>query len=79
MAIYTYDQFRKVLKILGFECIRSKKHETWHKLAEDGTVHYVRISHKGGKGIPKWLFAKMIKQTGITQEEFKEILEGKRK
>ena len=79
MAIYTYHQFRKVLKRLGFECIRSKKHETWHKVADDGTVHYVRVSHKGSKNIPRWLFSNMINQAGITKDEFEELLTGRRK
>ena len=79
MAIYTYDQFRKVLKRLGFECIRSKKHETWQKVDDNGIIFYVRVSHKSSKNIPKWLFFKMLAQSGITQDEFERILTGKRK
>jgi predicted RNA binding protein YcfA (HicA-like mRNA interferase family) len=74
MAIYTYDQFRKVLEKLEFRCIRSTKHETWHKISEGGMVYYVRVSHKGKKDIPKWLFSKMLKQAGITKEGFKKVL-----
>lgn len=74
MAIYTYDQFRKVLKELGFECIRVKKHETWHKISKNGIVYYVRVSHKGSKDIPKWLFTKMLKQAGIAEKEFERVL-----
>ncbi len=66
---YTYD-----LKKIGFTLIRSKKHETWHKILEDGTVYYIRVSHKGNKTIPKWLFSKMLKQAGISREEFEKIL-----
>ncbi len=36
MAIYTFDQFRKVLKNLGSEKIRSQKHETWRKILSNG-------------------------------------------
>ena len=76
MAIYTYDQFRKVLNSLGFECIRSRKYETWQKVSEDGIVFYVRVSHKGSKNIPQWLFSKMINQAGISKDEFEELLKG---
>jgi len=77
MAIYTFNDFRKVLRILGFEKLRTRKHETWRKILDDGTILRVRISHKTGKDIPKWLFYEMLRQTGIDEEQFKELLRSK--
>ncbi len=74
MASYTYEQFRKVLKKLNFEKIRSHKHETWRKILSNGTILRVRISHKHGRDIPKWLFYEMLRQAGIDEAEFKKIL-----
>ncbi|MEP9410185.1 MAG: type II toxin-antitoxin system HicA family toxin [Candidatus Brocadia sp.] len=76
MALYTYDQFRTVLKRLNFENVRSRKHETWRRILPNGTILRVRISHKHGKDIPQWLFHEMLRQTGIDKEEFKRILTG---
>jgi hypothetical protein len=36
MAVFTYDDFRKVLARLSFEMTRSRKHETWEKRLPDG-------------------------------------------
>ena len=74
MASYTYDQFRTVLKKLNFEKVRSEKHETWRKILPNGVILRVRISHKHGKDIPKWLFHEMLRQTGIDKDEFIRIL-----
>lgn len=74
MASYTYDQFRTVLKKLNFEKVRSEKHETWRKVLPNGVILRVRISHKHGKDIPKWLFHEMLRQAGIDQDEFIRIL-----
>ena len=71
---YTYDQFRKVLQKLGFVLVRSRKHETWSKKDEKGMVYRVRISHQHAKDIPKWLFAAMLKQAGLTKDEFEKLL-----
>lgn len=45
MAIYTFDQFRKVLKKLEIEKVRSQKHETWRKILPIGAILRVRISY----------------------------------
>lgn len=74
MALYTYDQFRTVLKRLHFEKVRSRKHETWRKILPNDTILRVRISHKHGKDIPQWLFHEMLRQTGIDKDEFMKIL-----
>ncbi|MDI6751520.1 MAG: hypothetical protein QME07_01490 [bacterium] len=74
MAVYTFDQFRTVLNKLGFEKIRSRKHETWRKILSSGTILRVRIKHKHSQTISKWLFYEMLRQTGIDETAFKEIL-----
>ncbi len=74
----SYNDFRKVLRRLGFEMKRSRKHETWEKRLVDGRSRRVYISHQHGKDIPTGLFRKMLKQAGIeSEEEFVEILRGK--
>ncbi len=75
MAVFTYDQFRIVLKRLGFHKIRSKKHETWRKVLPNGTILCTRISHKHKKDIPNWLFSEMLRQAGIDKAMFMEILD----
>lgn len=79
MAVFTYNDFRKVLARLSFEMKRSRKHETWEKRLPDGGSHRVSISHKHGKNIPRPLFRKMMKHAGIeSEEEFVRVLRGKR-
>lgn len=76
MASYTFDQFRVVLSKLGFEKIRSKKHESWRKILPNGAILRVRISHKHKRDIPKWLFYEMLRQAGIDEEQFSRMLRG---
>ena len=71
----TYDEFRVVLKRLDFKLVRSKKHETWQKILSDGIILQVRLSHQHGKDIPKALFHKMLKQSLLTEEDFKRLIE----
>jgi len=79
MAVYSYNDFRKVLRKLGFQRIRSKKHEIWYRHTETADFK-VGVSHKRGEDIPRWLFHKMLKQAGIeSEEEFVRILRGKRR
>jgi predicted RNA binding protein YcfA (HicA-like mRNA interferase family) len=74
MAIYTYEDMRYVLRKLAFELIRSRKHETWERIVENGTVLQVRISHKGKRDIPRGTFYEMLRQAGIDENEFKKVL-----
>jgi len=74
MAIYTYDDMRYVLKNLDFSKVRSKKHETWEKILEDGIILQVRISHKGKRDIPKGTFKEMLRQAGIDEKTFRDLL-----
>ena len=74
MASFTYDDFRTVLKQAGFERLRSEKHETWRKILPSGSILRVRISHQHKRDIPKWLFHEMLRQAGLTADEFKTLL-----
>jgi hypothetical protein len=76
MATYTFNDFRRILTKLNFQKIRSRKHETWRKILEDGTILRVRISHRTGKDIPKWLFHEMLRQAGIDEQRFRDLLQG---
>jgi predicted RNA binding protein YcfA (HicA-like mRNA interferase family) len=73
-VLYTFRQFRKVLRRLGFSKIRSRKHETWRKVLPNGTILQVRISHRHKQDIPKWLFYEMLRQAGIDETTFREQL-----
>ena len=74
MATYTYDDMRHVLRKLGFEIIRSRKHETWQRVLENGAVLQVRISHKGKRDIPRGTFHEMLRQAGIDERIFRAVL-----
>ena len=75
MGEYTYDEMRYVLRRAGFEKIRSRKHETWEKIVEDGAVLQVRISHKGKRDIPQGTFKEMLSQAGIDEATFRRFLQ----
>jgi predicted RNA binding protein YcfA (HicA-like mRNA interferase family) len=74
MATYTFNDFRRVLKKLGFTKLSSRKHESWHKILSGDAILRVRISHQSGKDIPRWLFHEMLRQAGIDEARFKELL-----
>jgi hypothetical protein len=76
MASYTYDDFRTVLRRAGFEKPRSEKHETWRKILPNGVILRVRISHLHKRDIPRWLFHEMLRQAGLTTDEFRTLLKG---
>jgi hypothetical protein len=73
MASFTYNDFRIVLKRTGFEKLRSEKHETWRKILPNGSILRVRISYQHKRDIPKWLFHEMLRQAGLTLEEFRTL------
>ncbi len=74
MGTYTYDDMRYVLRRLGFEPVRARKHETWAKTLQDGAILQVRLSHKGKRDIPKGTFHEMLRQAGIDESTFGETL-----
>ena len=65
---------RYFLRNLDFSKVRSKKHETWEKILEGGIILQVRISHKGKRDIPKGTFKEMLRQAGIDEKTFRELL-----
>ncbi len=69
----TYREFREVLRKAGFTLIRSRKHEVWWRLEPDRTERYVLVSHQHGKDIPTNIFARMLKQAGLSREEFERL------
>ena len=70
MSAFTYNDFRKVLEKTNFELVRSKKNETWQKILEDGTILQIRVSFKFNQDIYPALFSQMLKQAGVTKNEF---------
>jgi len=74
MGIYTYDDMRYALRKLGFEFVRTRKHETWGKILQNGSILQVRISHKGKRDIPRGTFYEMLRQAGIDEKTFRRIL-----
>jgi predicted RNA binding protein YcfA (HicA-like mRNA interferase family) len=74
MAVYTYRQVRGVLRKLGFRRVRIRKHETWEKILDDGSVLQVRLSHKGGRDVPPGTFAEILRQMGIDRETFAKLV-----
>jgi predicted RNA binding protein YcfA (HicA-like mRNA interferase family) len=74
MAVYTYDQVRIVLRSIGFERVRIKKHETWEKVLPQGVILQVRLSHKGKRDISKGTFGEILRQAGIDEKTFHNIL-----
>ncbi len=74
MATYSYDDMRHVLRKLGFDLVRARKHETWEKILENKVVLQVRLSHKGKRDIPRGTFHEMLRQAGIDENKFKAIL-----
>ena len=77
MATYTFNDFRKVLRKLGFEYLRSAKHDIWRRVLGNKTILRVTISHKAGRDIPKWLFYEMLRQAGIDEALFRKLLAGR--
>ncbi|MEK7474266.1 MAG: type II toxin-antitoxin system HicA family toxin [Candidatus Coatesbacteria bacterium] len=74
MAAYTYDQVRRALRRLEFRLIRSRKHETWERIAPNGAILQVRLSHKGNRPVPPGTFGEILRQAGITREQFLELI-----
>ena len=69
----TYREFREVLRKLGFEMERSRKHEIWKRKEPDGRERTIALSHQHGRDIPTGLFHKLLKQAGLSREEFERL------
>jgi hypothetical protein len=74
MGTYTYNQVRKALRRARFRLVRTKKHETWEKELASGEILQVRLSHKGHRDIPRGTFFEILRQMGIDEEDFRELL-----
>ena len=67
----TKQQVRKYLTRSknGWVFMRNTDHEYYEKELSNGMKLYVKLSHGDGE-IPYRVWRKMLKQMGITQEEF---------
>ncbi len=74
MASYSFDDVRQVSRLIGFLKIRSHKHDTWRKTLADGTILLVRLSHKHGQTVPRWLFHEILRQAGLSEANFRQLL-----
>ncbi len=74
MPTPTYREFRSVLQRVGFQLVRSRKHETWEKVLPTGEILQVRLSHQMGRDIPIPLFHMMLRQARLSQVEFFALL-----
>jgi len=74
MGTYNYNQLRKALHVAGFAQIRSKKNETWEKILATNEILQVRLSHKGKRDVPKGTFYEILRQMGITENEFRKLI-----
>ncbi len=65
------QQARKYLrrKANGWELYRDTDHEYYRKRLADGSYLVTKLSHGDGE-IPPNVWKRMLKQMGITQEEF---------
>ncbi|MCS7265238.1 MAG: type II toxin-antitoxin system HicA family toxin [Armatimonadetes bacterium] len=68
-----YREFREVLRKLGFDMERSQKHEIWKRKEPDGRERTIVLSHQHGKDTPKGLFHRLLKQAGISRDEFERL------
>jgi len=59
-----------------FVAVCPKKHEIWRKILPDGTILVVRVSHQDGRDIDASLLHRMLRQAGLTKDEFDRLLKG---
>jgi predicted RNA binding protein YcfA (HicA-like mRNA interferase family) len=69
----TYREFREVLRKVGFSLERSRKHEIWKRKEPDGKERTVVLSHQHGRDIPVRLFHKLLRQAGLSRDEFERL------
>ena len=74
MAVSTYNQVRFVLRRMGFEKVRIRKHETGEKVLPNGVILQVRLSHKGKRDIPTGIFKEILRQAGLDEKMFQHVL-----
>ncbi|MFA0731309.1 MAG: hypothetical protein LKKZDAJK_002554 [Candidatus Fervidibacter sp.] len=69
----TYREFREVLRKAGFALKRMGKHEIWRRVEPDGRERQVPVSHQHGKDIPPNIFARMLRQAGLSRDDFERL------
>jgi predicted RNA binding protein YcfA (HicA-like mRNA interferase family) len=68
-------EVRKVLNANGFECVRARKHEVWTRRSSSGGLEAKTVvSHGNAEIRTRGLFAKILRQSMKTEEEFYERL-----
>lgn len=75
----SYRDWEKVLPKKGFNRSEGAKHIIFKKIDPNGTVRMVPIRRMGAKEIPKDFHHDLLKEAGMTQEEFEFYLKGKKK
>ncbi len=73
---YTFKNWELVLKRAGFDISQGRKHiKAMKSDPENNCVRRVSIKRQGSKEVGKNLHNKMLTQAGLTEDEFKELLE----
>ncbi len=73
--LITEKAWRKVLVKAGFRVTEGKRHVKGIKPEpQNGTVKRVQICRKGDKQFNKGYHCMLLKQAGLTQQEFDELL-----
>lgn len=62
-------EIRRYLRRNGWAMFRNTDHEYYMKVLPNGTALYTKLSHGDGE-IPPRIWKQMLKQMGITQEDF---------
>jgi len=69
-----YGDVRRLLRRLGFEHVRTGKHEVWRRRDDDGQMLRVLLSKQRGKAVPKGLLHQIARQAGVTAKVFFSLL-----
>lgn len=69
----TYREFREVLRKVGFTLERSRRHEIWKRKEPDGSERTVVLSHQHGRDIPTKLFHRLLRQAGLSKDDFERL------
>lgn len=69
LRLITYKELAKKLRHAGYQMIRTTKHPVYYK--EEGNIT-IPVPHHPGD-VPKGLLRRIIKEMGITVEEFNRL------
>lgn len=74
---YSFADWRTVLQRAGFTCREGAKHEVWRKIDDDGRIWRVTLSRQAhGRDVPQHLHRKMLRQAGLSPQEYDRLLNG---